>query len=1036
MFFDYRSNSINSLSEAFLDLLASKKYNDPFEKNWIIIQNKEMQQWITLQEADHNSISANNEFIFPSEFLWKLYRLKNPELPKYLPSDRIPLQWSVFEVISNDDQLLSEIISKDFSDKKHLLQLSKSISDVFDLYQVYRPELIQKWESGRLVYNISQEKWQAKLWKKISVKWEKKGDKVTRVDAFKDLCNWIKSGSFPISKIPENIWIFSLPRISKPFSKSLGLLSKHVDIHNFGYSFNVDKSTESELSLSKKVLRSHFDNKEVLNESISKVQFETKDIKLTEKEGSATKLEALQSFLRGKEVPVFSDKDSSIQIHSCHNKRREVELLKDILLNSFDKDPELSPEDCLVLVPNLEDYHLILKDIFSKALKEPAIPVAKVFDDSSSIRTKALLKILNALTSDFKVNTILELIENPVLSAKWKFDESDISKLRDWAVELRIHREIEGSIFSWFSALDKLFLGFTMEADKFSVFQDRSVYTSFITKESSELIARTSSFLSLLKKETNLSSRSLTIKDWLKKVQEIVGLFLLDKYDQEFNVQKLINELKDLEAKLEPLDSKKTISFELFLMWFKENIAGSASSVSGFGHGININEYVPNRNIPYKFVAILGLSEGTFPVSTIRPEYDLIHRFPTKGDRIEQHEQRYLFFDMIQSAKDKLHISYLRQNSRTNSNSSPSTLVQELIESCSKKNIQLEIETHRLHGFEEEYFSNKSLRLLSYSERRRTICENILLNKTGLDSFISADFTVIDQESTVSANDLTSFFAHPVKAFCKNVLGISNYEDIEDPDDREQFETKELNKYFLKEFLQDAFFENLDESEMRSASFAAGLLPEGFPGELDFASNMNLIRKLSKVKEQFDLASKESKEIEIELPPYNIEGSVNKVINDTRLDIRLGKLKGKNILDLWINHLILNYDSNFKSQLFYFDSNENLKSLTLTPELEEQNSVLSSMLDFYYNAHQKPEEYIFPAETSFTFAKTLFKTKSEDKAVKAAGKKWDSFEGFSDSDDYYNSLMFKNGDFIKESVFQKSSKELWFPILKEIGDIE
>jgi hypothetical protein len=32
--------------------------------------------------------------------------------------------------------------------------------------------------------------------------------------------------------------------------------------------------------------------------------------------------------------------------------------------------------------------------------------------------------------------------------------------------------------------------------------------------------------------------------------------------------------------------------------------------------------------------------------------------------------------------------------------------------------------------------------------------------------------------------------------------------------------------------------------------------------------------------------------------------------------------------------------------------------------------------------------------------------------------------------------MFKNGDFIKESVFQKSSKELWFPILKEIGDIE
>ena len=87
MILDYKSNSLTKLSGKFLELLASESSKNPFEKNWIIIQNKEMQQWITLKEAEVNSISANNEFIFPSEFIWKLYRFKNPELDKFLPSD-------------------------------------------------------------------------------------------------------------------------------------------------------------------------------------------------------------------------------------------------------------------------------------------------------------------------------------------------------------------------------------------------------------------------------------------------------------------------------------------------------------------------------------------------------------------------------------------------------------------------------------------------------------------------------------------------------------------------------------------------------------------------------------------------------------------------------------------------------------------------------------------------------------------------------------------------------------------------------------
>ena len=248
MFFDYRFDSLTQLSEKFLDLLSSKNLDDPFVKNWIIVQNKEMQQWVTLQEAKNNSISANNEFIFPSEFLWKLYRLNRPELPKYLPSDRIPLQWTIFEALNEDHVLLGKIVRENSTDQKLLLQLSKTISDVFDLYQVYRPELLIKWEHGLLVYNTKHEKWQAELWRNLSTKWKSEKDIITRVDAFNDLCSWLKNDSFPYKKVPDNIWIVSLPQFSKPFSETISLLSQHKQIYNFGYSFGRSDNNKDALS--------------------------------------------------------------------------------------------------------------------------------------------------------------------------------------------------------------------------------------------------------------------------------------------------------------------------------------------------------------------------------------------------------------------------------------------------------------------------------------------------------------------------------------------------------------------------------------------------------------------------------------------------------------------------------------------------------------------------------------------------------------------------------------------------------------------
>src|SRR5690606_36713536 len=46
--------------------------------------------------------------------------------------------------------------------------------------------------------------------------------------------------------------------------------------------------------------------------------------------------------------------DRSVQVHACHSRLREVEVLRDQLLGAFSDDPTLDPQDVLLLMPEVE----------------------------------------------------------------------------------------------------------------------------------------------------------------------------------------------------------------------------------------------------------------------------------------------------------------------------------------------------------------------------------------------------------------------------------------------------------------------------------------------------------------------------------------------------------------------------------------------------------------------------------------------------------------------------------------------------------
>jgi len=1033
MYHDYKSKSVSQLALKFLNLLKVNAPDDPFQKNWIIVQNREMQQWLTLQEAERSSISANNEFIFPSEFIWKLSRLKNPDLNIYLPSDIIPLQWGIFEVLQQDKELQKTLFRSSDINHKLLLQISKSIADVFDLYQVFRPEMLTRWSKGSFIYTDKQEQWQANLWIKLCKKWGKLDGISTRVDAYNDLKDLILNEEFPFQSLPGNIWMFGVPQIPSPISEIYILLSKKINCHQFSIDIESSKEDSDVSSFNHKLLKAVRNRNEIWRLNLIKYNSDVQNVVVDEAESLIdTKLHKIQKLISNEPFEKSFLVDNSITINSCHSKKREIEVLKDSILEAMNAEPKLKAEDILVLVPNVNDYRSHLNECFVSDTSDQTIPINLGFSDYSEFRESTFLNLIGLLNSDFKVNSIIDLMDNPMISEKWKFTTDDVKQIREWANELHIHRFVDGDVFSWRNGLNRLFLGFAMEKRDYQLVNSTIPYDKLYTSDSVELVGKLSSFIDEIETLSTLTSSLYSVPDWLSMAKNIVSVFLLSSYNDEFKIQSLVEKIETLKKQVAVSKYQEKIEFETFYIWLKDQFSGNNSSSTGFGHGISVSEYVPNRSIPHKFVAILGFNESQFPRTQIRPDFDLIHKYPQPGDRITIDEDRYLFFDMIQSANQRLHISFIGQDQYSQNKKAPSILIQELIDLTNDLGIDLEITEHKLHGFDPAYFKKDVLN--SFSKNRLEMAENLTSDKSvtafwdqNLD--IESEFDL----STISLFELISFYTHPIKFVCNTLLGIRDNEDFRDLNDREPFKLDGLGRYFLKDFLVESYLKEINEHSVIKFAKSEGLVPEGYPGILELNTNRALVDQFSEVRDRYDFSLFETINIELEHDQSIISGNVHGIINNERVVIKPGDIKSKYKMELWLTHQLLNTSSSYKSSLYYIDKKKGVEPISLeSSQLDLEH--FKFLIDHFKECLSFKKNTLFPMESSFVFAKSMNSDGDIENAIKKAQKAWDGGEYGSSETDFYNLLIFKNDAFIQTKEFQDYALAIWSPILKAFGD--
>ena len=435
---------------------------------------------------------------------------------------------------------------------------------------------------------------------------------------------------------------------------------------------------------------------------------------------------------RGREdcprLPV-SKADTSLRVHSCHSPLREVEVLYDHLLDWFQRDPTLAPRDVLVMTPDIEAYAPFIQAVFD-APEEPGkrIPfsVADRGIRAASQVMAAFFNLLSLPATRLEATSVLRLLETETVRAKFGLAESDLditpglgsrgptsvgartrSSARAWACPA--WRRTPGSR-EWTGCS----LGYAMAGKG-----EEDVSTVCCPSMMSKAAARRCSAISpsicsgssrrsprCVRGEASASGRQVL----LSAAGDASSSRPKSQVQELLLIRSTLRELASQAAEAgcaEPVDL--AVILESLNQLLEEDRFGSGF-ITG---GVTFCALKPMRSIPFKVICLIGMNDGAFPRTDRHLSFDLMAQKPRLGDRSLRADDRYLFLETLLSARERLHISYVGQSIRDNSEAPPSVLVSELLdyvaqayelpgEDILKDHVLVR---HRLQAFSPAYFT-------------------------------------------------------------------------------------------------------------------------------------------------------------------------------------------------------------------------------------------------------------------------------------------------------------------------------------------
>ena len=230
MNFVNNSNQTDNLADVLQKLLIEEPLPF-FQRDLIIIQSANLEQYLSIKIAQKNGICSGINFSFPSRFLKEVFSLK---LSASFPFDINQMTWLIWKTLlsfsKEQKKLLPSFIKTYFfnnlSSTKDLsaYYFANHMAKLYSRYLLYAPELIKQWQQN--IQNNKFIEWQSFIWNSMIQRFQIFMNLHLHLDSLKQL----KKINTSKLILPKRICVFGISNLD-PFIKEIFLeISKIIDI--------------------------------------------------------------------------------------------------------------------------------------------------------------------------------------------------------------------------------------------------------------------------------------------------------------------------------------------------------------------------------------------------------------------------------------------------------------------------------------------------------------------------------------------------------------------------------------------------------------------------------------------------------------------------------------------------------------------------------------------------------------------------------------------------------------------------------------
>ncbi len=920
----YYSNALDVLAAVLAEELRKPVPGaSPLAPDMVLIPQAAMRRWLQATLAQRHGVVANVEFLAPGEFVARALDANVPGKGDDL--DTAALHWKLYAALNDPAVLarpaLSRIaaylgrdtrapVSDAGGDLLKAWTLAGELAAVFEKYQAWRRDWLLRWEAG-----AEPEDPQAILWRVVA---SGRGYRARRIQQYLDR---FEGGGKPLPQgLPPRLFAFATLNVSPDVLRMIATQARVGTTHFFmptptekywgdlqalGRQLRdgepdplAGSSGDSRLLQAwgaagrdfVAVLGAH----EIVRPSGEILAHADPQPRSPIADAGGAASDSLLHRLQGDlyhrrpappETPTeqdprrrlaqVDDDDPSLQIHACHTRLRELQVLHDRLRALLDDprfDPPLQARDIAVLAPDIDQYALYLDAVFGSGADSERIPYAVA--DTSPLASEPLAEVfvhlLGLPVSRFGLGEILDLLGSAPIAAAAGLDAPALDRLRDWlqaagarwgldASHRASHLAPRDDACTWQFALDRLLLGHATGADEDILAVDGRRVAPLPEGEGGALDALDTliRLLRVLARHQQTLAQALTPTQWRERLLGLlVALFPVEPVDA--GAQRALDRLRKLidafarQAGQAGFDA--AVPAEVVRHHFASVLAEADTRAPLLTGGVSFGRMVPMRLLPFRVICVLGMNDGDHPrrdpaagLNRLTAAIAAGQREP--GDRSLREDDRFLFLQLLAAAQDVFYLSYLGADPRDGSVREPSVLVSELLDEAARQHADPGaaagklVLRHPLQPFAPAVFGGSDAgdggkgdrRRFSYRRQWHPAAGALSAPRRPLPPWFGGDpLPPAEAEGTapVSLDELYRFLTRPAEQFLRQRLGIRIDGIADVASDREPLLAPSggLEKHALQQVMFDALLRGDDDALIHAALRARALLPSAAIG--------------------------------------------------------------------------------------------------------------------------------------------------------------------------------------------------------------